>query len=62
MEQYKEFINELNNSIKIKTAKTEVAGVPGVSISIIGPTSETEVLITRAEAGVLEEQLRKILK
>lgn len=61
------FINEIGNKIRIKIKKqketkanattNELIQFVGVSITIIGPTSETENIITRQEA----EELYKCL-
>jgi hypothetical protein len=66
------FVNEIGNKIKIKIKKQKEIGVNsktkekvnfnGISISIIGPTSETENIITRKEAEELCETLQKFLK
>jgi hypothetical protein len=65
------FINEIGNKIKIKIKKKKDTGINyktkekinfnGVSLSIIGPTSETENIITRIEAEKLYLALKKFL-
>jgi hypothetical protein len=65
------FINEIGNKIKIKIKKQKDLGVNfetkeikkfiGVSISIIGPTSITENVITYKEAKELYATLGKFL-
>ena len=56
------FPNELGNQITVQVAEKVINGVDGVSISIVGPTSDTEVHITRLEAKVLLEQLSTVLQ
>jgi len=56
-----EFINELGNTIKLHVSKKDIEGVDGVLMHIEGPTSDTDVHITRKEAEVLYEELGKIL-
>ena len=65
------FINELKNKIKIKIKNHKDSGVnyktqqkinfDGISISIIGPTSESENVITYKEAIELYLALQKFL-
>lgn len=57
-----EFINELGNTIKIESIKKEIENVEGIFFSIEGPTSTTEVHITKEEARVLKNKLDEILK
>lgn len=57
----KTFPNELGNEITIQVVEKVINGVDGVQISIAGPTSDTEVHITRLEAKVLLEQLSTVL-
>ena len=66
------FINELDNKIKIKIKNKKDIGVnsktkekinfKGVSISIKGPTSESENIITMKEAKELYKTLGLYLK
>jgi len=66
------FVNEVGNKIKIKIKKYNGNGVnhktkesvkfKGVSVSIIGPTSEMENMITLDEAKKLYECLGEYLK
>lgn len=58
----KRFTNELGNEITMDTAEKVINGIDGVLIDIEGPTSKTEVHITRMEAKVLLEQLEGLLK
>jgi len=65
------FINEIGNKIKIKIKKEKDTGINyktkekikfnGVSISIIGPTSISENIITYKEAEELYVTLKKFL-
>jgi hypothetical protein len=65
------FTNELDNKIKIKIKNQKDTGVnsktkqkikfDGISISIIGPTSVSENIITYKEATELYLALQKIL-
>jgi len=55
------FENELGNEILIQTEEAAIDGVPGVRLYIAGPSSNTEVRITRMEAVVLCEQLVELL-
>jgi len=65
------FINELGNKIKIKIKNQKDSGVSyntkekilfnGVNISIIGPTSLSENIITYIEAEELYFTLKKFL-
>ena len=65
------FTNELDNKIKIKIKNQKDTGVnsktkekikfDGISISIIGPTSVSENIITYKEATELYLALRKFL-
>ena len=65
------FTNELDNKIKIKIKNQKDTGVnsktkekikfDGISISIIGPTSVSENIITYKEATELYLSLRKFL-
>lgn len=57
----KQFKNELGNLIEVKVSPKEIDGVPGVIISISGPKSSTENHVTRLEAEILCEQLKKLL-
>ena len=66
------FINELNNKIKIKIKNQKDFGVnyktqqkikfDGISISIIGPTSVSDNVITLEEAIQLHKCLDEYLK
>lgn len=60
-ETKKHFYNELGNAIEIRVEDKEIDSVRGVLLTIIGPTSDTEVHITRQEAEVLFEQLGLVL-
>lgn len=66
------FTNELGNTITLSVVEKPIDGVqfstkrhmkhlPGVLISMEGPTSLSENHITRMEAEVLFEQLRRAL-
>ena len=65
------FVNELGNKITIKVKNKKDTGTnyktgkehkfTGVSISIIGPTSETENVVTREEAIHLLNALQEHL-
>lgn len=61
MSEIKNFINELGNEIQVQVTKKEIDGVPGVLLFIAGPTSDTEVHITKQEAEVLYQELGKNL-
>ncbi len=52
-----QFINELGNTIKIELTEKEIENVEGIFFSIEGPTSVTEVHITKEEARVLKNKL-----
>ena len=65
------FINELGNKIKIKIKSQKTNGInkdkkkiefTGINISIIGPTSISENIITRREAEKLYSELKSFLK
>lgn len=55
------FTNELGNEIQILVEGKEVDGVPGIAITLHGPTSTSEQFITRMEAEKLQTHLGKIL-
>lgn len=67
MKKYeKKFVNELGNEIVVRVTKKDIHNVPGVSIFIEGPTSDTENHITLLEAeviykclGLLIEEMKK---
>lgn len=58
----KVFTNELGNQIKIDVSEKEIEGVGGIFIEIEGPTSSTELHITKEEARVLYDELGVLLK
>lgn len=62
MKYEEKFKNELGNDIFISVEEKDIAGVPGIFISMEGPDSKTENHITRAEAKVLLQKLGEILK
>jgi hypothetical protein len=63
MQKYeKKFINELGNQITVQVEESSISGVNGVTISIIGPTSEVENHITLVEARVVHEQLGLLIE
>lgn len=51
------FKNELGNTITVRTADKTISGVDGILFSIEGPTSKTELHVTREEAKVIIEEL-----
>ncbi len=51
------FENELGNAITVRVARQAISGVEGVALAIEGPTSMTELHITRREASVILEEL-----
>ena len=57
----KRFINELGNEINVQISEQVIKCVPGIMICIIGPTSEITNHITRMEAQIIYEQLRKVI-
>lgn len=57
----RKFINELGNEISVSVSEKEIDGVEGILISIEGPTSSTEVHVTKEEAKVILQELSKIL-
>ena len=57
----KKFTNELGNQIHVQVSSKETHGVPGVMISISGPTSISENHVTRLEAEVICEGLKLLL-
>ena len=57
----REFTNELGNAIQVRVSQEEVSGVPGICIYMAGPTSMTELMITRQEAEVVLEELQQAL-
>jgi hypothetical protein len=61
MDGTKIFSNELGNTITVQVQEQVINGIDGVFITIEGPTSKTDLHITRAEAKVLFEQLRLTL-
>jgi hypothetical protein len=61
MDSSKTFTNELGNKISIEVLERVTNGVDGILIYIEGPTSNTEVHITRQEAQVLLKALRQVL-
>ena len=58
----KHFKNELGNEIEIQVSEKDIDTAEGILLSIAGPTSDTEIHITRLEAEVLHEELGKALK
>lgn len=61
---FSNFINEIGNKIKIKIKKQKDIGInfTGVNITIIGPTSVSENIITYKEVQELYLTLGKFLK
>lgn len=55
------FTNELGNEITVAVTAKDIDGVPGVLITIDGPTSRSENHITRQEAEVLATELARVL-
>lgn len=51
------FANELGNTIHLQVVEKQLEGVAGIYIYIAGPTSATELHITRREAEVLHREL-----
>jgi hypothetical protein len=58
----KEFVNELGNTIQVQVESKEIASVPGVMISISGPSSSTENHVTWSEVEIIYEQLKLLLE
>ena len=58
----KSFTNEIGNKISIEVTEQVINGVDGILIAIEGPTSQTEVHVTRMEAKILVEQLNDLQK
>lgn len=58
MDSSRNFKNELGNNITIEVSEQVLNGVEGVLVAIEGPTSRTDVHITRQEARVLLEQIQ----
>ncbi len=52
-----QFINELGSEIDVEVSKKDINDIEGVLISISGPTSDTEVHVTRQEALVIYDRL-----
>ncbi len=57
----KTFTNELGNTITVQVFEKEIEGVPGILLAIAGPTSDTEIHITRLESRVVYEELGRVL-
>jgi hypothetical protein len=55
------FQNEIGNSIELEVVEKEISEVPGILISLSGPTSDTDLHITREEAKVLIEELERVI-
>ncbi len=53
------FKNELGNTITVQAAEKAISGVDGILFSIEGPTSKTELHVTREEAKALIEELAR---
>jgi hypothetical protein len=60
-ENTRNFVNELGNPITVTVSEKEIDGIPGVLMSIAGPSSNTENHVTRLEANVIREQLSLLL-
>ena len=60
MDSSRNFKNELGNQISIQVIEQVINGVDGVLVSIKGPSSQTEMHITRLEAKILLEQLQAV--
>lgn len=56
------FTNECGNTISIRVAEKEISSVEGILIEMAGPTSDTELHITKLEAKILYEELGTLLK
>lgn len=56
------FQNELGNDITLQVKDASMQKVPSVSIYIEGPDSDTEMIITKAEALEVLEGLYTVLK
>lgn len=56
------FQNELGNDIVVQVKDDAMQKVPAVSIYIEGPNSDSEMIITKAEALEVLEGLYKVLK
>lgn len=56
------FKNELGNAITVRVIDQVINGIDGVMLSIEGPTSKTDVHITRQEAKVILEQLQSFFE
>lgn len=59
--QQKVFVNELGNEITLSISEKDIDGVEGVLIEITGPTSDTEIHITKSEARTFFEELKSFL-
>lgn len=62
MSEYKKFINELGNEVTVSITEKSIKGVEGVLIFISGPTSDTEVLVTKKEAKVILQELSSLFE
>ena len=62
MPEPKKFINELGNEIVVSVKDKSIEGVDGILISISGPTSSTEVHVTKEEAKVILQELSSVLE
>lgn len=61
MDNSRVFVNELGNGIQLRVLEKDIEDIPGILIAIAGPTSDTELHITRGEAEILREQLCRVL-
>lgn len=60
-ESHEVFVNELGNTIDIRVSEKEMDGIPGVVISMAGPSSVSENHVTRHEAEMLHKHLSVVL-
>ena len=58
----KQMVNEIGNSVTVHVSEKDISGVRGVLLSIIGPSSETDIHVTRLEAEAMRDQLILLLK
>lgn len=57
----KDFTNELGNEIHLELSEEEIGGINGIKLFIAGPTSDTELHVTRIEAEVIHHELGKLM-
>lgn len=60
-ESHEVFSNELGNTIDLKVFEKEIHGIPGVLISLAGPSSVSENHVTRHEAEMIHKHLSVVL-